>query len=1628
MMAPHRIDELVFDLAFASKAQARQQQADLSDWVSTQLLPLIDELFDEYGVGRHLYFDTLELDLGAVPSQTYQSEIASRLETELRKILAQAPASATPETTRLAAEAQSSPALKRLLQYLQRGIWPEHTEPTNPNQIWDEVLQRHLAEFLHYLRTTPDRPAVLARLLATYSRTQVTTLLRAIPTAPLEWVADSLALFDLAPLSSRLLSTPERIDAVLWSSLFEAILRNPIAADRPSFLAQIIQGMALQLAVVPQAILRVLQQVSSSWREQPGRWASLAQEVETLVAEPANRPSASVNPNLESKTVVDPLWIAKATMAELVNACNDLQQGSSALPEQSLHESQWQRLLLSVLARNAQTHQEDHPLLVTNILNRARSLGDPQRFYRAAFYALLQQQALDLDTLSRQYDVSVTSTIASDAESVAAQNNQIETDKTSDLVASTPEQKTVTSGKDGDTTQTLNEEWLNRSTGTDLLAVINQMQQGELALPAQALSENIWQRLLLSLLARNAQTHHADHHDLVAQILANATRHANPQLFLRSAFAALLQQQPLDLEALMDADLNATTLPPSENEAPIQATSTVLGLSLQQRLAEALLKADFEQMQADWPLLLSEQREVLRQALRHYATRPEVRQQLMVRFPWEPLLSLLELLSGDAAELLRLLSPIAQKWASSTQVALAEDDPNIWLRQAWELYFQQALLAPAAEITRQNLWQLLLRRQAGADNHALQQLEREWLQINPALPKWLNIDTDTGLWPSDLTTASKSQLSRILQTLSTTPWPQRNWQKAELEHLLAFAVAEQGLIDTEFQADWLAAIENNSAASINPVQYYRDVLETLLAKQELDLESISARQRPLKLPPDSNTGTNTADSALDEELTTEELAADDIEQDPSSRRSTSPLLQTLNLAELSPLALRQALAQALLNADATAFAAWLPLTNPQPREVLSQALRHYGQQAHVRQNLMARLPVAQLLNLLEVLHAPAQKLLTALYPHALLLQKLEPGLPLVNDELWQRQLWEQSLQWLLEPANASGSVEALSQHLILQRSGSDRSARASLQRVWAEILKPILSAPPISAEGANPIAVESSGTEINPASKNPTTAPVLSGPALLQQQLQQVLQLQPAAALDDPKPLSLATLLSELSSNAPALLLEVYQQLQTRQALHYLNLPLPEWQMLVNTWVGIDPALNPAARQDILAAIDTQRSVVSDGRGYERRVLLALLQQQGLDLDAIVVQSSGPAVAPTSNNSRGGEAEIPALPQTVTKTSPDTEIREQDVAETPLTPESAALQQQLEAQWLQLLSAPMSGLQQQRFVALTENLFTRSSTPLSSAALSALRENNGLETMVKYLPERWLQRVLTLMWGSVAEAMLRCANVVIDAVALLLPRPEPERLVHEKWHFLFRYLWVQEHAFVAEDFIRAMTDHLVQLFELPEQQRARLLVQRRFELLAPEALQTQTPAVNPYLKPEKPATKAVESALEEGLWVNYAGVVLAAPYLPRLFALLKLTVDGQFVDFYASQRAAYLLQYLVQGSTDASADGLLLNKLICGIGTAIPLLPDLELSANDKAVAEQLLQGIIQNWSIIGKTSIEGLRTTFLQRPGWIALKDDAWQLKVQTGTFDMLLDKLPWSFSIIKYAWMEKPIHVTWR
>ena len=189
-------------------------------------------------------------------------------------------------------------------------------------------------------------------------------------------------------------------------------------------------------------------------------------------------------------------------------------------------------------------------------------------------------------------------------------------------------------------------------------------------------------------------------------------------------------------------------------------------------------------------------------------------------------------------------------------------------------------------------------------------------------------------------------------------------------------------------------------------------------------------------------------------------------------------------------------------------------------------------------------------------------------------------------------------------------------------------------------------------------------------------------------------------------------------------------------------------------------------------------------------------------------------------------------------------------------------------------------------------------------------------------------------------------------------------------------------------------------------------------------IQQDVPAASPpgTRIPARPVNKAAD------ILVANAGMVLAAPYLPHLFGMLELTDASKFKNASAAERAAHLSQFAVNARCDMPEFQLTLNKLLCGIALETSIVREIQPLASETQAVEGMLRAMIQHWSIIGNTSIEGLRESFLQRNGILRWRDDGWRLKVETKAIDVLVDRLPWSIAIIKSPWMDLPIHVEWR
>ncbi|MCL1123738.1 contractile injection system tape measure protein [Shewanella surugensis] len=383
-----------------------------------------------------------------------------------------------------------------------------------------------------------------------------------------------------------------------------------------------------------------------------------------------------------------------------------------------------------------------------------------------------------------------------------------------------------------------------------------------------------------------------------------------------------------------------------------------------------------------------------------------------------------------------------------------------------------------------------------------------------------------------------------------------------------------------------------------------------------------------------------------------------------------------------------------------------------------------------------------------------------------------------------------------------------------------------------------------------------------------------------------------------------------------------------------------------------------------------------------------------------------------------------------------------------------------------------------------KSLEIASFTSLSQAecVLQQFDKADVLQRVVMFLPEEVLQHLLVLSKSTDYLKAQVLSDLLIQACyGLFSCTKELERL---KWRYLYQFFILEERRFSQTVLTDLFVDFLLEV--IPSSQysprlatllsKPSLQANASKEALATvastkECKQAMCHALKGYrLKEYQPEVEILKAILapdigssvfnqqqqankklstvkhsdqtsqwdfdpqveeqSQRIYINNAGLVLIAPYIPRLLTVLGVVSPPQTHMIQDKQKAVHLLAQLVSGK-DVNAEYLLVfNKLLCGLSLSMPISTSTDITLKEKQTIDNLLNSVITHWQAIGKTSISGFRETFLQRDGVLSKDNEKnhWHLQVQPKAFDMLLDKLPWSYSLIKLPWMECPLHVTWR
>lgn len=179
----------------------------------------------------------------------------------------------------------------------------------------------------------------------------------------------------------------------------------------------------------------------------------------------------------------------------------------------------------------------------------------------------------------------------------------------------------------------------------------------------------------------------------------------------------------------------------------------------------------------------------------------------------------------------------------------------------------------------------------------------------------------------------------------------------------------------------------------------------------------------------------------------------------------------------------------------------------------------------------------------------------------------------------------------------------------------------------------------------------------------------------------------------------------------------------------------------------------------------------------------------------------------------------------------------------------------------------------------------------------------------------------------------------------------------------------------------------------------------------------------------KPKPKEPESLhnaqVRELLITENAGLILLNPFLKPFFKNLELLDENDMLT--DPVLATHILHYLATGEEQDFEFTMILEAYLCGLPVDEPIPRKVELSEEIKSACNDMLLAVLGHWKALKSQSIPLLQKEFLQREGKLFLKEEPPRITVERKSIDILLDKIPWTISMLKLPWKSHLIYVEW-
>ena len=731
----------------------------------------------------------------------------------------------------------------------------------------------------------------------------------------------------------------------------------------------------------------------------------------------------------------------------------------------------------------------------------------------------------------------------------------------------------------------------------------------------------------------------------------------------------------------------------------------------------------------------------------------------------------------------------------------------------------------------------------------------------------------------------------------------------------------------------------------------------------------------------------------------------------SDRKNYKPDLNTLS----------EQLASALQYGDASVIRpCWSALLTEHAR-LLEQVLRYHGQQSKVRRRIAFNFPADMLLDILMLLEPADYDFVKGTIESGLFYA--DPSRESSVQMQRRAEMWEISFGYLLVERTGGFSRQAYLGSVIRQRARVAGRAPAALLSVIYDNIAAIAE----SDKQASPLVqylMDHAGYNwIEDIEQQEKHEPGMVARYRDYQRIKTGLTDRSASSRSGDA--DLLDAVATLRQQAPWLLIKLYRELQAgayADSTIFQHCSVEMVRELVTTFLS----LTAGPGSDIYYAVQRYANASSNRQHYYLYILERLLKAELIDFDSIKTGSDAEQDKREHPGLAGSLAEHPeqlsAANESVSKDHADHAV----------------------VDWL-CGDKDLTGSEIGNIASWLEKMATRNASELRQLLESGLANESFIQRLAGSTPD-WLQmKLLALIGVSGSAEMLQCADLLATACLTKDIINRPEQLHTLKWACIYSYIEESGRLFNRDYFVSRFVDSMLPHTGFADARQLALVLRDELQHSMPpssgDVLQGLTESLRhpvSSLPRTEPARALAETSgtqkqgddlsAEEEIHIANAGLILTAPYLPRLFELLGLVKDSAFKDRRAAERGVHMLQFLVNEAVSSPEYLLVLNKLLCGVKPGRPICRKIMLSADEKQLLESMLLGLMQNWKPLANTSIDGFRESFLRRNGRLQLKNDAWHLSVEARSYDMLLDQLPWSCSTIRFPWMHRVIYVEWR